>query len=137
MTHGSGGVRVPIAVSPYAPVRPGAHQVMSQVRPTARASLAGVDQPTAEWNRSLFLAHLTSRGDCPWKGAPVHPPTRWHPHGFQQGGLHGPWRCPVSVHTAFRRWGGRTAGLVVTGVGLYVVAPSLLVVFDAWPSLGD
>ena len=36
-----------------------------------------------------------------------------------------------------RRWGTRVVGLVVTGVGLYVVAPSLLTVLDAWPSLGD
>jgi uncharacterized protein (TIRG00374 family) len=39
--------------------------------------------------------------------------------------------------TAALRWGGRAAGLLVTGVGLYVVAPSLLTVLDAWPSLGD
>ena len=37
----------------------------------------------------------------------------------------------------FLRWGGRVAGLVVTGVGLYIVAPSLLTVLDAWPSLGN
>jgi uncharacterized protein (TIRG00374 family) len=35
------------------------------------------------------------------------------------------------------RWGTRAAGLIVTGIGLYVVAPSLLTVLDAWPSLGD
>ena len=39
--------------------------------------------------------------------------------------------------SAARRWGTRVVGLVVTGVGLYVVAPSLLTVLDAWPSLGD
>lgn len=39
--------------------------------------------------------------------------------------------------TAARRWGTRVVGLAVTGVGLYVVAPSLLTVLDAWPSLGD
>ena len=39
--------------------------------------------------------------------------------------------------TAAVRWGTRVVGLVVTGVGLYVVAPSLLTVLDAWPSLGD
>jgi uncharacterized protein (TIRG00374 family) len=39
--------------------------------------------------------------------------------------------------SAALRWGTRAAGLVVTGIGLYVVAPSLLTVLDAWPSLGD
>jgi uncharacterized membrane protein YbhN (UPF0104 family) len=34
-----------------------------------------------------------------------------------------------------RRWGGRTVGLAVTGIGLYVVAPSLLTMFQAWPEL--
>jgi uncharacterized protein (TIRG00374 family) len=38
--------------------------------------------------------------------------------------------------SAALRWGTRAAGLLVTGIGLYVVAPSLLTVFDAWPSLG-
>jgi uncharacterized membrane protein YbhN (UPF0104 family) len=41
------------------------------------------------------------------------------------------------VARAAVRWGTRAGGLVVTGVGLYVVAPSLLTVLDAWPSLGD
>lgn len=36
-----------------------------------------------------------------------------------------------------RRWGGRAAGLIVTAAGLYIVAPSLLTLFNAWPSLGD
>jgi len=36
-----------------------------------------------------------------------------------------------------RRWGGRVVGLLVTAAGLYIVAPSLLTLFDAWPSLGD
>lgn len=36
-----------------------------------------------------------------------------------------------------RRFGGRAVGLVVTAAGLYVVAPSLLALFDAWPRLGD
>lgn len=36
-----------------------------------------------------------------------------------------------------RRWGGRAIALVVTAAGLYFVAPSLLTLFDAWPSLGD
>jgi uncharacterized protein (TIRG00374 family) len=36
-----------------------------------------------------------------------------------------------------RRWGGRAVGLLVTAAGLYVVAPSLLTMFDSWPSLGD
>jgi uncharacterized protein (TIRG00374 family) len=43
----------------------------------------------------------------------------------------------VIVATAARRWGTRVVGLAVTGVGLYVVAPTLLTVLDAWPSLGD
>jgi len=42
-----------------------------------------------------------------------------------------------AVGSWVRRWGGRVAGLVVTGIGLYVVAPSLLTLLDAWPSLGD
>ena len=36
-----------------------------------------------------------------------------------------------------RRWGGRAVALAVTGIGLYVVAPSLLTVFGAWPRLRD
>jgi len=34
-----------------------------------------------------------------------------------------------------RRWGVRAVGIVVTGIGLYVVAPSLVTLFGAWPSL--
>lgn len=34
-----------------------------------------------------------------------------------------------------RRWGGRAVALAVTGVGLYVVAPSLIGMFGAWPQL--
>lgn len=34
-----------------------------------------------------------------------------------------------------RRWGGRALGLLVTGIGLYVVAPGLLTMFDSWPRL--
>ena len=37
-------------------------------------------------------------------------------------------------HTA-RAWGWRAVGLTVTGVGLYVVAPSLISVLDQWPDL--
>ena len=36
-----------------------------------------------------------------------------------------------------RRWGGRAVGLAITAVGLYVVAPSLLTMFEAWPELAD
>src|SRR5688572_29494268 len=36
-----------------------------------------------------------------------------------------------------RRWGPRAVALAVTGVGLYVVAPSLLSTFGAWPQLAD
>jgi uncharacterized membrane protein YbhN (UPF0104 family) len=35
------------------------------------------------------------------------------------------------------RYTRRGLGLAVTGVSLYLVAPSLLTVFDAWPELGD
>jgi uncharacterized membrane protein YbhN (UPF0104 family) len=34
-----------------------------------------------------------------------------------------------------RRWGGRAVGLTITAIGLYVVAPSLLTMFQAWPEL--
>src|SRR3954449_3978560 len=34
-----------------------------------------------------------------------------------------------------RRWGGRAVALAVTGIGLYVVAPSLIGMFGAWPQL--
>ncbi len=37
--------------------------------------------------------------------------------------------------SAVRRWGWRAVGLTVTGVGLYVVAPSLVAVLDQWPDL--
>ena len=36
-----------------------------------------------------------------------------------------------------RRWGGRAVMLAVTGIGLYVVAPSLLSAFGAWPQLAE
>ncbi|WP_141015190.1 lysylphosphatidylglycerol synthase transmembrane domain-containing protein [Nocardioides sambongensis] len=36
-----------------------------------------------------------------------------------------------------RRWGGRAVLLVITGVGLYVVTPSLLTMFGAWPQLAS
>ena len=36
-----------------------------------------------------------------------------------------------------RRWGGRAVGLAITGVGLYIVAPSLLSLFGTWPRLAD
>jgi uncharacterized membrane protein YbhN (UPF0104 family) len=35
------------------------------------------------------------------------------------------------------RWGVRSIALLVTAIGVYVVAPSLVSLFDAWPSLGD
>jgi len=41
----------------------------------------------------------------------------------------------LSGRALVRRWGGRAVGLAVTGVGLYVVAPSLLTMFGAWPRL--
>lgn len=41
------------------------------------------------------------------------------------------------MNAVVRRWGWRTVGLLVTGFGLYVVAPSLLTMFDAWPRLAD
>ena len=36
-----------------------------------------------------------------------------------------------------RRWGGRAVGLAITGVGLYIVAPSILSLFGTWPRLAD
>ncbi|MGH3506403.1 MAG: hypothetical protein ACRDO2_04265, partial [Nocardioidaceae bacterium] len=41
----------------------------------------------------------------------------------------------ASRSTLVRRWGGRVVGLTITGVGLYVVAPSLMTMFAAWPQL--
>lgn len=43
----------------------------------------------------------------------------------------------VSTGALVRRWGGRTVALTVTGIGLYVVAPSMLALFGAWPQLRD
>ena len=43
----------------------------------------------------------------------------------------------ASTGALVRRWGGRTVALTVTGIGLYVVAPSLLTLFGAWPRLKD
>jgi putative heme transporter len=39
------------------------------------------------------------------------------------------------VSGPLRRWGGRVVALVVTGVGLYVVAPGVLTLLDQWPGL--
>ncbi len=36
-----------------------------------------------------------------------------------------------------RRWGGRAVGLTITGIGLYIVTPSLLTMFAAWPQLAE
>jgi uncharacterized membrane protein YbhN (UPF0104 family) len=41
----------------------------------------------------------------------------------------------ISGKALVRRWGGRAVGLAITGIGLYVVAPSLLTMFGAWPRL--
>ena len=43
----------------------------------------------------------------------------------------------VGLAPLVRRWGVRAVVLTVTGVGLYVVAPSLLTMFGAWPQLAD
>jgi hypothetical protein len=43
----------------------------------------------------------------------------------------------VTTGALVRRWGGRAVALTVTGVGLYIVAPSLLTLFGAWPRLRD
>ena len=43
----------------------------------------------------------------------------------------------VSTGALVRRWGGRAVALTVTGVGLYIVAPSMLTLFGAWPRLRD
>ena len=36
-----------------------------------------------------------------------------------------------------RRWGVRTVSLVLTAIGLYIVAPGLLALFGSWPRLRD
>ena len=41
----------------------------------------------------------------------------------------------LSTRALVKRWGGRAIGLAITGIGLYIVAPSLLTMFDAWPQL--
>lgn len=43
----------------------------------------------------------------------------------------------TSRGTLLRRWGGRAVGLTITGVGLYLVVPSLLTMFSAWPQLAQ
>jgi uncharacterized protein (TIRG00374 family) len=43
----------------------------------------------------------------------------------------------ASTGALVRRWGGRAVALTVTGIGLYVVAPSMLTLFGAWPRLRD
>ena len=43
----------------------------------------------------------------------------------------------ASTGALVRRWGGRAVALTVTGIGLYVVAPSMLTLFGAWPRLKD
>ena len=39
------------------------------------------------------------------------------------------------LRMAVQRWGGRAVGIAVTGIGLYVVAPSVITLFGAWPDL--
>ena len=36
-----------------------------------------------------------------------------------------------------RRWGPRAVGLLVTAIGVYVVAPSVVALLGEWPSLRD
>jgi uncharacterized protein (TIRG00374 family) len=36
-----------------------------------------------------------------------------------------------------RRWGGRVVGLTITGIGLYVVLPSVVALLGEWPELKD
>ena len=43
----------------------------------------------------------------------------------------------ISGNSLVRGGGGRAVGLAVTGVGLYIVAPSLLTMFGAWPRLSE
>ena len=43
----------------------------------------------------------------------------------------------VTARALVRRWGGRAVGLAITGVGLYIVTPSLLSLFGAWPRLAE
>src|SRR6478609_6662583 len=43
----------------------------------------------------------------------------------------------ISGGALVRRWGARAVGLTITGIGLYVVAPSLLTMFGAWPRLTE
>ncbi len=43
----------------------------------------------------------------------------------------------ISARNLVRRWGWRAVGLTVTGIGLYVVAPSLLTMFGSWPRLAE
>ncbi len=46
-------------------------------------------------------------------------------------------RQPTQVSETAGRYTKRALALTVCGVGLYVVAPSLLTMFDSWPRLGD
>jgi uncharacterized protein (TIRG00374 family) len=39
------------------------------------------------------------------------------------------------VNGPLRRWGGRAVALVITGIGLYVVAPGLITLLGQWPDL--
>ncbi len=41
------------------------------------------------------------------------------------------------MNEAATRYTKRAVGLAICGVGLYVVAPSMLTLFDSWPRLGD
>ena len=41
------------------------------------------------------------------------------------------------VKQVLRQWGPRAVGLLVTGVGLYVVAPSVIALLGEWPQLRD
>jgi uncharacterized membrane protein YbhN (UPF0104 family) len=43
----------------------------------------------------------------------------------------------ISARALVRRWGWRAVGLAATGIGLYLVAPSLLTMFGAWPQLAE
>ena len=43
----------------------------------------------------------------------------------------------VTARALVRQWGGRAVVLAITGIGLYIVAPSLLSLFGSWPRLAD
>ena len=112
-------VPVPCARDPSVPTRCATPR--SPSTPAFRCNESGVPN-------QVFLVHFRAIRETGRAGCRV---------SARMGDSAGGASMSISGKSLVRRWGGRAVGLTVTGVGLYIVAPSLLTMFGAWPRLSD